>query len=414
MIENKDVLKIGIMSFCVIALSILFYFILKNADGIYVTIKMICKILTPIIYGAIMAFLIDPVYNKCYIGIMRKLKNKKVKIKTADKIAKTVSIFVSLFIVILIIFTIVMLIVPQLVIGIKDLIESLPYNINRLNDMLYDYAEQNKFVSDFINENLISFNQDTNLWLKKNILPNINDYWSSFSSGIYGILKHLISFIIGIIVMMYLLSIKFTLKAHTKKICYSILPIRYANMLIEEARFVKVIFSKFIVGKIIDSIIIGVINYIFMLIIGMPYAIVISAIIGFTNVIPFFGPFLGAIPSIIILLTVSPISAVQFAVWILVLQQVDGNIIGPKILGQTTGINSFWILFSIILFGGLFGIVGMIIGVPTFAVIYRLVSRFAKNLLMKRGLSDETKSYLYLKIIDTGTKEYIENNRDIL
>lgn len=414
MIENKDVLKIGIMSFCVIALSILFYFILKNAGGIYVTIKMVCKILTPIIYGAIMAFLIDPVYNKCYIGIMRKLKNKKVKIETADKIAKTVSIFVSLFIVILIIFTIVMLIVPQLVIGMKDLIESLPYNINRLNDMLYDYAEQNKFVSDFINENLISFNQDTNLWLKKNILPNINNYWSSFSSGIYGILKHLISFIIGIIVMMYLLSIKFTLKAHTKKICYSILPIRFANMFIEEARFVKVIFSKFIVGKIIDSIIIGVINYIFMLIIGMPYALVISAIIGFTNVIPFFGPFLGAIPSIIILLTVSPISAVQFAVWILVLQQVDGNIIGPKILGQTTGINSFWILFSIILFGGLFGIVGMIIGVPTFAVIYRLVSRFAKNLLMKRGLSDETKSYLYLKIIDTGTKEYIENNRDIL
>ena len=160
-------------------------------------------------------------------------------------------------------------------------------------------------------------------------------------------------------------------------------------------------------GKIIDSLIIGIINYVFMLIIHMPYALLISVVVGVTNVIPFFGPFIGAIPSAFILLLVSPISCLEFLIWILILQQVDGNIIGPKILGQTTGLASFWVLFSILLFGGLFGIVGMVIGVPTWAVIYRLTKERVNIKLGKKKLSVDSKDYWGLQGIDEENGEYI-------
>ena len=150
-----------------------------------------------------------------------------------------------------------------------------------------------------------------------------------------------------------------------------------------------------------------------MSLINMKYALLISVVVGVTNVVPFFGPFIGAIPSIFILLLVSPIQSLQFAVWILILQQVDGNIIGPRILGQTTGLPSFWILFSILLFGGIFGIVGMIIGVPTFAVIYRLLSRQSAVALKKKDLSVESKDYINLKHIDKDTKEYIKSEEEV-
>ena len=186
-----------------------------------------------------------------------------------------------------------------------------------------------------------------------------------------------------------------------------------ANIVVEETRYIKRVFSQFIVGKIIDSLIIGIINYVFMSLIHMKYSLLISVVVGVTNVIPFFGPFIGAIPSIFILLLVSPIQALQFAIWILILQQIDGNIIGPKILGQTTGLPSFWILFSILLFGGIFGIVGMIIGVPTFAIVYRFLSRQSALALAKKDLSTESESYLNLNYIDKETKVYVKTDEEV-
>ena len=213
--------------------------------------------------------------------------------------------------------------------------------------------------------------------------------------------------LIGLMVMVYLLNMKEILAAQVKKICYSILEVKKANRLLEETRYIRKVFSQFIVGKIIDSLIIGIINYVFMLIIHMPYALLISVVVGVTNVIPFFGPFIGAIPSAFILLLVSPISCLEFLIWILILQQVDGNIIGPKILGQTTGLASFWVLFSILLFGGLFGIVGMVIGVPTWAVIYRLTKERVNIKLGKKKLSVDSKDYWGLQGIDEENGEYI-------
>ena len=192
---------------------------------------------------------------------------------------------------------------------------------------------------------------------------------------------------------------------------YAFLSLNAANRLISEVRYIKAVFSQFIVGKIIDSVIIGIINYIAMSIFKMPYALLISAIVGVTNVIPFFGPFIGAIPSAFIILLISPIQSLQFSVWILILQQIDGNIIGPKILGQTTGLSSFWILFSIILFGGLFGVLGMIIGVPTLAVVYRFLSGKTNEALIKKELPQDTMEYWNLEYINEKSKEFINSDK---
>lgn len=202
---------------------------------------------------------------------------------------------------------------------------------------------------------------------------------------------------IGLVVAIYLLYGRRKFKKQGKLLLYSLFKARWADKIVEEIRFADRVFSGFIGGKLLDSAIIGGICYIGMMIMGLPYAILISVIVGVTNIIPFFGPYIGAIPSAIILLTVSPMSCLMFVIFIVILQQVDGNIIGPKILGSSTGLSGIWVLFSILLFGGLFGFVGMIIGVPVFAVIYDLIRQ-----LIIRGLELRSKS----KMFDDYQQEY--------
>ena len=298
------------------------------------------------------------------------------------------------------------MLIPQLFKSVEDMIAAYPRNsqkfYNILDKLLTDNSDIASIVLNYYNE----WSKNIEEFIKRVLLPNLSDYIKVFSSGIYSFIREVFNFLVGIMVMVYLLNIKTTLIAQLKKILYAFFPIEFVNGLIEETIYVKTSFSQFIVGKIIDSVIIGILNYIAMLILSMPYALVISVIVGITNVIPFFGPFLGAIPSAFILLLVSPVQCLKFLVWILILQQLDGNVIGPRVLGQTTGLPSFWILFSILLFGGLFGVAGMIIAVPTWAVIYRWVSRYTNIYLEKKKLSIKTDDYVDLKHIDEESGNY--------
>ena len=200
--------------------------------------------------------------------------------------------------------------------------------------------------------------------------------------------------ILGIIVSVYLLIDKEKLCALSKKITYGLFPESYADEIIKLVDRSNYTFGRFLVGKIIDSLIIGVLTFIILTIFKMPYTILVSVIVGITNIIPFFGPFIGAIPSFIIILFVSPVQALWFLLIILFIQQLDGNVIGPKILGDSIGISAFWILFSILVAGKLLGIVGMIIGVPLFAIFYSIVKEFIESKLRKKGLKTETKEYM--------------------
>jgi predicted PurR-regulated permease PerM len=228
------------------------------------------------------------------------------------------------------------------------------------------------------------------------------------SMSVYSVLKQVWNFVIGFIISIYLLSSKELFAAQAKKITYAFMSVDRANRCISNVRFASKTFGGFFVGKILDSCIIGLICYVVTGIIGTPFNVLISVIIGVTNIIPFFGPFLGAIPSLLLILLIDPMQALYFLIFVIILQQVDGNIIGPKILGNSTGLSSFWVIFSITLFGGLWGIFGMIVGVPIFAVLFAFMKTLVETKLSTKDLSPSTAKYLKLIYIDVDTGEYVD------
>lgn len=408
--ENKNDIyfKWGLTAVAVIVIALVISLIFSKLGPIATAISTIISTVSSVLYGVVMAFLMAPVYDRIGIWVGEILSSLFPKWKKSDKYAKMIATLSCLVILILVVFALIMMIIPELVNSITNVISYAPSGTQNLEAWLKDILNKNPNLEKLIIGNYLDISERLSDIATTTVLPNVNTYIKNLSSGVINALGVVVNIIIGLMVMMYLLNMKTTLASQAKKIVYAVAGVKIGNEIVTEARYIKNMFEKFIVGKIIDSIIIGIINYVFMAIIHMPYALLISVVVGVTNVIPFFGPFIGAIPSIILLLLISPVTALQFAVWILVLQQVDGNIIGPKILGQTTGLPSFWVLFSILLFGGLFGIVGMIIAVPTWAIIYRTISRLSEHFLKKKGLEPDSKHYMDLDHIDEETKKYIK------
>ncbi|MBS5880857.1 MAG: AI-2E family transporter [Lachnoanaerobaculum sp.] len=408
--ENKNDIyfKWGLTAVAVIVIALVISLIFSKLGPIATAISTIISTVSSVLYGVVMAFLMAPVYDRIGIWVGEILSSLFPKWKKSDKYAKMIATLACLVILILVVFTLIMMIIPELVNSITNVISYAPSGAENLEAWLKDILNKNPNLEKLIIGNYLDISARLSDIATTTVLPNVNTYIKNLSSGVLNALGVVVNIIIGLMVMMYLLNMKTTLASQAKKIVYAVAGVKIGNEIVTEARYIKNMFEKFIVGKIIDSIIIGIINYVFMAIIHMPYALLISVVVGVTNVIPFFGPFIGAIPSIILLLLISPVTALQFAVWILILQQVDGNIIGPKILGQTTGLPSFWVLFSILLFGGLFGIVGMIIAVPTWAIIYRTISRLSEHFLKKKGLEPDSKHYMDLDHIDEETKKYIK------
>lgn len=408
--ENKNDIyfKWGLTAVAVIVIALVISLIFSKLGPIATAISTIISTVSSVLYGVVMAFLMAPVYDRIGIWVGEILSSLFPKWKKSDKYAKMIATLACLVILILVVFALIMMIIPELVNSITNVISYAPSGTQNLEAWLKDILNKNPNLEKLIIGNYLDISERLSDIATTTVLPNVNTYIKNLSSGVINALGVVVNIIIGLMVMMYLLNMKTTLASQAKKIVYAVAGVKIGNEIVTEARYIKNMFEKFIVGKIIDSIIIGIINYVFMAIIHMPYALLISVVVGVTNVIPFFGPFIGAIPSIILLLLISPFTALQFAVWILVLQQVDGNIIGPKILGQTTGLPSFWVLFSILLFGGLFGIVGMIIAVPTWAIIYRTISRLSEHFLKKKGLESDSKHYMDLDHIDEETNKYIK------
>lgn len=293
--------------------------------------------------------------------------------------------------------------------SVSGIINSIPASAAKvalwIETLLANYPDIEPTVLSLYNqgvEKLVSWLQTTT-----DILPNIEKVITSIFASIMGIINLVKNVLIGIIVMVYLLNIKETLAAQGKKIIYSLFSLPVANEVVEKWRFIHRVFGGFIIGKIWDSVIIGILTFVWLSVLKMPYTVLISVIVGVTNIIPFFGPFIGAVPSAVLVLLADPKKCLWFLLSILAIQQLDGNIIGPKILGNSTGLSSFWVLFSILLFGGIMGPVGMIIGVPTFAVIYRLTAEWVNWRLKKRELSTVTDDYGDLKHIDEEKKTFV-------
>lgn len=273
---------------------------------------------------------------------------------------------------------------------------------------------------EFINQSSMDFTTiiNTKVLPQLNSINNVMEMLSQFSGiinvitsvsmSVYSIFRQIWNLVIGFVISIYLLASKELFAAQAKKVVYAFCSVNRANRFISNVRFAHKTFGGFFVGKIMDSIIIGLICFAVTSILGTPFCVLISVIIGVTNIIPFFGPFLGAIPSTMLILFIDPLQALYFVIFVIILQQVDGNIIGPKILGSSTGLSSFWVIFSITLFGGLWGIIGMIVGVPIFAILFAFMKSLIETRLSAKDLSPDTKKYLRLLYIDADSSEYVE------
>ena len=358
--------------FGAISLSILFFFLIYRFQGFGDAISKLTGILMPFIYGAVIAYLLKPVCN-CVEDFLRRLLPEKMG-TAANMLAVTVSLLFG----ILVVYALIMMIVPQLITSVTTLYYTARNNLNDFVDWAshQEIIASNQKLLDFIETSYDNLQDTLDNIVRTKLVPSMQSLLSGAALGVMSFVTFLKNIIIGVIVSVYLLASRKKFGQQGKMILYSLIKPRWADIILEEILYADKMFGGFINGKILDSAIIGVLCYIACLIFKFPSALLVSVIIGVTNVIPFFGPFIGAIPATLLILIQNPIKALWFVLVVLVLQQVDGNIIGPKILGNTTGLSSFWVLFAILLFGGLWGFVGMIIGVPLFAVIYDVLKKF--------------------------------------
>lgn len=358
--------------FGAISLSILFFFLIYRFQGFGDAISKLTGILMPFIYGAVIAYLLKPVCN-CVEDFLRRLLPEKM-----GTVANMLAVTISLLFGILVVYALIMMIVPQLITSVTTLYYTARNNLNDFVDWAshQEIIASNQKLLDFIETSYDNLQDMLDNIVRTKLVPSMQSLLSGAALGVMSFVTFLKNIIIGVIVSVYLLASRKKFGQQGKMILYSLIKPRWADIILEEILYADKMFGGFINGKILDSAIIGVLCYIACLIFKFPSALLVSVIIGVTNVIPFFGPFIGAIPATLLILIQNPIKALWFVLFVLVLQQVDGNIIGPKILGNTTGLSSFWVLFAILLFGGLWGFVGMIIGVPLFAVIYDVLKKF--------------------------------------
>lgn len=385
----------GLTLFIAISSSILFFFVLFRLKNLFHGFQTLLNILAPIIYGLVLAYLLTPIYNKIEKKMEPILKKKIGKTK-GKALAKASSTLLTLIFMIAVLTGFFWMVVPQVYKSILGIVDLVPESVNQVYAWLDATFKNNPQVSEVLSNYYTEFSKQIEEWLKTSLVPNltaIQTLVSNVSLGLYRVFSFLKNFLIGIIVAVYVLNCKTLFASQAKKIIYSIFNQKWGSEIIQEIRFVNQVFGGFIIGKLIDSLIIGILCYLCLTLMRMPYTMLISVIIGITNIIPFFGPFIGAIPSFILLLLVSPMQSLYFILFIFVLQQFDGNILGPKILGDSTGLSSFWVLFSILFFGGLMGFFGMIIGVPFFAVAYHLISQAVNKALEKKELSTKTEDY---------------------
>ena len=405
-------IAVGVTAFAVIAAALLLFFTLFHLSALRAFLCTLAHILRPIFLGMIFAFLLLPVHRGIFGFLVAMTPEKRLKNKGDVQFLNVLAIILSLLLAVFLLYLLLAMALPQVYLSIVGLVNAFPDYINSVQEWLQKFLADNPdiqntvmsvYVSaaasleDWLNADILPNLESvttTVQWLRQSVLPNLTGVMSSVSALVVSLALLVKDLLIALIVTFYLLIRKDVFAAQSKKIVYSMLPTHVGDLVVEETRSAYRIMSGFINGKLLDSLIIGVIALVCCNLLKFPYPALLATIIGVTNVIPFFGPFIGAIPCALLVFLDSPIKCVYFAIFILVLQQFDGNILGPKILGDSTGLASFWVLFSILLFGGLFGFAGMVLGVPVFAMIYSVLRRLVHYGLRRRGLPEDTKFYL--------------------
>lgn len=403
----RQYLTVALLTFGTVCCCILFFFMVYRYHGFASFWRKLVWIVQPITIGVILAYLLNPVvrFIEAYVVkfLIPRVKNKR----RAQKAGRGVGVAGALLFLAVILILLFSVIVPSVSRSIQNMITVFPSEINNLIEWIEEFSKGDSELAEMVSEGIETASTMFQTYVQTELLPQAKVYLASITNGvIYGV-KLLTNVLVGVIVSVYVLMSKETFAGQAKKIIYAILKPERGNIVITTVRKSNEIFGGFISGKLLDSAIIGVLAYIVLAIMKMPDTMLLAVIIGVTNVIPFFGPFIGAVPSFIIVVLQNPVQGLYFLIFIFILQQIDGNIIGPKILGDSTGITPFWVVTSILIFGGLWGFPGMLLGVPVMAVLQYIVRNLLDYALKKRGLVSDTASYVELVRVDKNTNELV-------
>lgn len=382
---NSKYTTISVYSFIVICCSIIFYRIASDTSVFMGKISSIISTLQPFIIGAVIAYLLN--FILVFVEERMLSKNKLNKLKPKSK--RAIGLLLTYMVAFILLALFIQFVLPQLVESMLGLVNDIPTYLTNLSDLLTKYTKDLNVDKEYLDIAVTKLTDFINYFISvaAGLLPVVGQALGIVASSIWNI-------VLGVIISIYLLIDKEKFCALGRKVVCAVFNEKHSKRILQLVDRSNDTFGKFLSGKIIDSAIIGVLTFVVLTIFKMPYVLLISVIIGITNIIPFFGPFFGAIPATIIILFVSPIKALWFILIIIVIQQLDGNIIGPKILGDSIGISAFWILFSLLVAGKFLGLVGMIIGVPLFAIIYSIIKEVIEEKLDKKGLPINTNDYL--------------------
>ena len=369
-----------------IAFTVFLLLVKDNMGVVWSIISNIASILTPFVIGFLIAYILNFPYKFFHSKVFGKMGNKK---KFFAGLRKPLSIVCTYAFVVAIFVALVAIVVPQIAANISSLVESLPRyfetlmaningTINWINNTLHIQIDENNFVNDMLTK-LLSYFSGQNF--SKIAGDTTEAVWNVFTNTANGFYK----FIMSIVISVYFLSAKESLCNQVKKLAVAVIPIKYLPKIYEIVDITDTKCGRFLVGDIIDSALVGILTFVVMAIFRLPYAPLIAVLVGVTNIIPFFGPFIGAVPSALILFLINPMDMIWFIIIVFLIQQLDGNVLKPKIIGSQVGLSSFWVLFSVIVGGDLFGLPGLILGTPIYAVIYTLVGKRVRNSIKEKG-----------------------------
>jgi predicted PurR-regulated permease PerM len=384
--ENGEYVKLGVTLGAVVAAGLLLFFMIYRFDVVRGILKAVWRLVRPFVNGALMAYLMVPMCNKLERGI-------KKRVPGARKWAKGLSILISILVFIAVLWLLLYLVVPQIWISIQNIVETFPEKQDAVEAWLSRFVARRYDLVMTLESVLDTISNWVEKWVETKLIPSMQTWAVDFGNWVALMLIALKDLVLGLLISAYVLAIRERLTAQAKLISRSLLKKERAEWLAKELRFADKMFNGFLRGKFVDSAIIGVLCMIGVTLMGIGPTVLVSTIIGVTNIIPFFGPFIGAVPCALLILLESPLKCLYFIIFIIFLQLLDGNFIGPLILGDTTGLPSFWVMFAILFFGGIWGPIGMIVGVPLFAVIYDILRQIIYARLQRRGETELIADY---------------------
>ena len=386
--RKNNCISMGVTAFLTAAAILLFYDTLFGGK----TVLALLKTVQPILYGAFIAYLLAPMVNFFERHLFPSGPGRGRK-RSHAMLIRTVGIVLAWLVVAFCFYLLASVLMPELYKSVLQLVDNADNYYRTISGWVIHLLETNPSVANWVNQQMAAYFQDLDKWLTSGVLPQIQAVMVTVSGGVLSLVNFVKDLLVGVIASVYLLATKERCTAYGRKLVYSLFPREQVSLVLRGTRRADAIFSGFVRGKLLDSIIIGVLCFAGCSILKFPYTPLVSVFVGVTNIIPFFGPFLGAIPSTFLILLVSPRQALYFVIFVLALQQLDGNVIGPKILGNTTGLSSLWVIIAILVGGGFFGVAGMFFGVPVCACLNSLMNFFVEARLRKKGLSSDSGEY---------------------